>query len=436
MSEEGKFLADALISSIDPTESLDIIEQQYNNNIERFVKETIIYPIIRATPDVQEAYNKLFEIDLSDLSDKNIVLIDKYISILSSYLGLDATELKIRLGFDTDALKKSNALNFIPQKTFGSTVSELKELDDALSALDTAYSKFISKDDELDFSDISALNEKFKDVSGIDNYIRAIQNAKGNAAATQIAFDNLLTAYIKHTGITDNVTEENARLINSFFEEHGITAILANDIDLVAAEKYYAANASFDLANVTESELAAFIREAESASIARASMIELMMAKISCNNTDIVTDGDIANLIALANAAGIAEAAVKNAQYAQKQKNAPGVVRSAGAENAINTSIADNLESGMRTDLYKPKEYKLSGGRATNTARKSNASGGGDAQSRKETEAQKKNSTGSGRPLTPSPEAAIRFYALLKMRQTLIKTSYPLSNSSWRWMNR
>ena len=391
MSEEGKFLADALISSIDPTESLDIIEQQYNNNIERFVKETIIYPIIRATPDVQEAYNKLFEIDLSDLSDKNIVLIDKYISILSSYLGLDATELKIRLGFDTDALKKkSNALNFIPQKTFGSTVSELKELDDALSALDTAYSKFISKDDELDFSDISALNEKFKDVSGIDNYIRAIQNAKGNAEATQIAFDNLLTAYIKHTGITDNVTEENARLIKSFFEEHGITAILANDIDLVAAEKYYAANASFDLANVTESELAAFIREAESASIARASMIELMMAKISCNNTDIVTDGDIANLIALANAAGIAEAAVKNAQYAQKQKNAPGVVRSAGAENAINTSIADNLESGMRTDLYKPKEYKLSGGRATNTARKSNASGGGDAQSRKETEAQKK----------------------------------------------
>ena len=107
MSEEGKFLADALISSIDPTESLDIIEQQYNNNIERFVKETIIYPIIRATPDVQEAYNKLFEIDLSDLSDKNIVLIDKYISILSSYLGLDATELKIRLGFDTDALKKN-----------------------------------------------------------------------------------------------------------------------------------------------------------------------------------------------------------------------------------------------------------------------------------------------------------------------------------------
>ena len=92
----------------------------------------------------------------------------------------------------------------------------------------------------------------------------------------------------------------------------------------------------------------------------------------------------------MANAAGIAEAAVKNAQYAQKQKNAPGVVRSAGAENAINTSIADNLESGMRTDLYKPKEYKLSGGRATNTARKSNASGGGDAQSRKETEAQKK----------------------------------------------
>ena len=274
--------------------------------------------------------------------------------------------------------------------SYSGTIAELDEMKNAFSALNSAYSSFIDKDKNIDFDALSALNEKFKDVSGIDNYIRAIQNAKGNAKATQIAFDNLLTAYIKHTGITDNVTEGNARLIKSFFEEHGITAILANDIDLVAAEKYYAANASFDLANVTESELAAFIGEAESAGIARASIVKLMMAKISCNNTGIVTDGDINNLIALANAAGIAEAAVKNAQYAQKQKNAPGVVRSAGAENAINTSIADNLESGMRTDLYKPKEYKLSGGRATNAARKSNASGGGDAQSRKETEAQKK----------------------------------------------
>ena len=85
----------------------DCWDSENKTYLKRFVKETIIYPIIRATPDVQEAYNKLFEIDLSDLSDKNIVLIDKYISILSSYLGLDATELKIRLGFDTDALKKN-----------------------------------------------------------------------------------------------------------------------------------------------------------------------------------------------------------------------------------------------------------------------------------------------------------------------------------------
>nr|DAW84289.1 MAG TPA: hypothetical protein [Bacteriophage sp.] len=205
--------------------------------------------------------------------------------------------------------------------SYSGTIAELDKMKDAFSVLNTAYASFIDK--HIDFDDLSALNDRFDDVSGIEHYVKAIQDAKGNTKETQEAFDNLLSAYLNQTGILKEVNEGNAALIESYLEEQGVVNAdiivqdaLNKNLQDLAAQKYYAANASFDLANVTESELAAFIREAESAGIARASMIELMMAKISCNNTDIVTDGDIANLIALANAAGIAEAAVKNAQYA------------------------------------------------------------------------------------------------------------------------
>ena len=104
------------------------------------------------------------------------------------------------------------------------------------------------------------------------------------------------------------------------------------------------------------------------------------MAKISCNETGIVTDGDIQNLMDLATAAGIAEAAIKNAKAAQNQKNAPGVARSAGADNAISESIYSNLESEIKEELYKPREYKFTGGSATNKAR-----GGGSGGSKDKT---------------------------------------------------
>lgn len=280
--------------------------------------------------------------------------------------------------------------------SYSGTIKELDEMKDAFSALDSVYASFIDKDKEIDFSDLSSLNEKFADVTGIEDYVRAIQNAKGNTEKTQEAFDNLLTAYINQSGILKDVNEGNAALIASYLEEQGVVNadIIVQDalndrLQYLAAQKYYAANASLDLANATESEMAAFIGEAEAAGISRASIVELMMAKISCNNTGIVTDGDINNLMALANAAGIAEAAVRNAKAAQGQKNASGVVRSAGAEQALNNNIVQNLDKEIKTDLYKPKEYTYSGGNATNSARKSN-SGGGGGKEKKEKEAQKK----------------------------------------------
>lgn len=290
-----------------------------------------------------------------------------------------------------EAMKKylanSNIVNQGTNLTFLDTFDKLEEMTEPLKALDEAYSNFIDKDKEITFDNLAALSDKFKDVSGIQNYIKAIQDAKGNTEATQEAFNNLTSAYIEHTGILDQVNQSNTSLIQSYLQEQGIAnadirvqQALSHNLAVVEAQKYLTANASFDLADATSDEIAAFINSAEAADVSKAALIELMMSKISCNETGIVTDGDIQNLIDLATAAGIAEAAIKNAKAAQNQKNAPGVARSAGAENAISESIYGNLESEIKAGLYKPREYKFTGGSASNKAR-----GGGSGGSKDKT---------------------------------------------------
>lgn len=272
--------------------------------------------------------------------------------------------------------------------SYSDTIDELEKMSKAFSALDSSYAKFIAKDKSIGFEDLQNISEQFKGVSGIETFVKAIQEAEGSAEDTQEAFNNLLAAYINQSGILEEVNEGNAKLIESYLEEQGVANAdiivqdaLQHKLGEIAAQKYMAANASFDLANATGAEINAFIDEAVNAGVARASIIELMMAKISCNETGIVTDGDINNLIALANAAGIAEAAIKSAKSAQSQKNANGVVRSAGADNAINSSIADNLQGNIRAELYKPKEYQYSGGTDTNSARGANSKKGGGSKS-------------------------------------------------------
>lgn len=290
-----------------------------------------------------------------------------------------------------EAMKKYLASSNIAKQgtnlTFLDTFDKLDEMTEPLKALDEAYSNFIDKDKEITFDNLASLSDKFKDVTGIQSYIKAIQDARGNTKATQEAFNNLTSAYIEHTGILDQVNQSNASLIQSYLQEQGIAnadilvqQALAHNLAVVEAQKYLTSNATFDLANATSNEIAAFIDSAETADVSKAALIELMMAKISCNETGIVTDGDIQNLMDLATAAGIAEAAIKNAKAAQNQKNAPGVARSAGADNAISESIYSNLESEIKEELYKPREYKFTGGSATNKAR-----GGGSGGSKDKT---------------------------------------------------
>lgn len=400
LSEQNQRAIDTLIQSIanrlgqDDTNALKI---NLGFNVDPDLQSKYDQAILSAAQKFEKTSTRdidSLQADLAQFFEQNSINTQKEIEDWNKIIKSCSTA--------TEAKEKYLRLE-IPEQSelsYADTIKELEGMKESFSALDSAYSKFVAKDKNIGFEDLQGLSKQFKDISGIENYVRAIQEAKGSTEETQKAFDGLLTSYLEQTGILDMINEKNAQLIASYLEEQGVTnanAIvqdaLTHSLEMVAAQKYYVANASFDLANATESEIASFINEAGNAGIARSAIIELMMAKIDCNATGIVTDGDIQNLINLANAAGIAEAAVRNAKAAQAQKNAPGVVRSAGAQSAIennNDRLANSLKDGIKEDLYKPKKYSYSGGGASNSARGAGSRGGGNSGSKKEKEPLKK----------------------------------------------
>lgn len=181
-----------------------------------------------------------------------------------------------------------------PKLSYGDTISELDKYTKALDALDEVYAKFADGDKKtnITFDDLSSLNEEFKDIDGIDSYIKAIQDAKGDTEATQQAFNDLATAYINHIGILDEVTEENKDLIASMLEERGI----ANANELVqiglARSKAESAWASRDLSDATAEEIAALADESGATGEAREAFIAYIVQKMLAANP-ISTQGDL-----------------------------------------------------------------------------------------------------------------------------------------------
>lgn len=202
--------------------------------------------------------------------------------------------------------------------SYSGTIAELDKLTSAMSALNEAYVHFKDKDSEITFDDISEINEQFKDVSGIENYIKAIQDAKGSTEATQQAFDNLLSAYLRQTGILTQVTDENKDLIASYLEEKGV----ANSVSLVesalAANKYLASLETRGLADATAEEIVALTEEEIALDSVKAMVYAYLLEKNNANNLVLATDGDIKNIMALVSACGSGVSALK-ALYSAKQ---------------------------------------------------------------------------------------------------------------------
>lgn len=212
--------------------------------------------------------------------------------------------------------------------TFGSTIEELDKVKSSFDVLDKAYANFIDKDKNFGFEDLSNIYEQFKEVKGVEKYLRQLQEAKGDAKKVKAAFSGLTGAYLQHSGILDTVTKKNSDLVTSMLKEMGVAnaseivnQALANSTAKVSAEKFIAENASFDLANATAAEIQELINEGKVTQDTAEYLAQLALQKQITNQNVIDTSGDIQNLIDLANAAGLAAVQIAKAKALQAESN-------------------------------------------------------------------------------------------------------------------
>lgn len=278
---------------------------------------------------------------------------------------------------------------------YNKTLTQLDTVKEKLEVLDQTYAKLFDPDEKIGFDDYSAILDAFKDVEGLDftSYVQQFEAAGQNTEKVKDITEQLITEYLNLSGVLDNVTAENQGLITSMLEEMGIknadqivTDALAQNTNYLAAQKILAANASIDLANMTAVELDALANESNMADTTKQQLALLALQKQLCNNTAIMTDGDIANLEALAKQAGATQTAIAAIKLTEKK------VESAGAgrrytnnpedmkklwQNTYN-EIYDSI--GNKAQLKNLYSANSGAGRATNGGIKPSYGGGSNTK--------------------------------------------------------
>ncbi|WNV56910.1 phage tail tape measure protein [Oscillospiraceae bacterium NTUH-002-81] len=272
--------------------------------------------------------------------------INQFLSTLPEFEGFYSTPLQNELDKTGEVLSKWD---------YATTLSNLDKTKDAFEALDSAYAKLFDNDKitGIDFDDLTTINEKFSDVSGIDTYIKRIQEAGQNTEQVRGIFEDLIDAYIQQTGILENVTEDNKDLIASYLEEMGVANALelvenalAWQTDALAAEKEFAAEKGIELVNATADEINAFVDEKGYSEQTRHELLLLALQKEYVNQTALDFSGDLTSLMSYMTALGSATTAL---QMFNNAKNGTGSY----SGKYVNTAAMSQLKSAASSEVEK-----------------------------------------------------------------------------------
>lgn len=349
-----------------------------------------MYPDIQAIVDKWEFKTKVIpEIDTSELQGKNASDIFEMFTTDGMQKGETAfnsiLEKAIEYGFvvddSTDEVQKlidllvewkvlqgeiSNEVSEPeePKWDYSTTLENLTKVKDSMDVLDKSFAKLFDKDAYIGFEDLSSIHEAFKDLEGIEDYVKQIQNAGQDTEKVSEIFGDLTSAYLEHTGILSNVTKENAGLITSMLTEMGVAnaeeivlAQLGQTTETFALQKQFLTEKGYELIDATLEEIVQFLNESNASDEARESIAQLALAKFDANNTKIDTSTDIDNVIALANAAGASATAIANFKRAmttiENAKTKP--VTGVGGLKQLDysTMIKDSVENSTYDWEYK-----------------------------------------------------------------------------------
>lgn len=341
--------------------------------------------------------------DLKGLSDLDLKALDENIGDNTSFdkLKESADEYDIsveeliddlvRLGIVHGEIASDSSELEAPKWDYSTTLENLTKVKESLDILDKSYAKLFDKDEHIGWEDLASISETFKDLEGIEDYVKSIQEAGQDTEEVSRIFGELTGAYLEHTGVLSNVTKENAALITSMLTEMGVAnaeeivlAQLGETTETFALQKQFLTEKGYELIDATLEEIVQFLNESSASDEARQSIAQLALAKFEANNTKIDTSADIDNVIALANAAGASASAIANFKRAMTTiENAKtNTVKGVGGLKQLDyaTMLKDSVENStydwefkklnandfkVNSAKYKPK---YTGGSSTNKA--------------------------------------------------------------------
>ncbi len=273
--------------------------------------------------------------DLKGLSDLDLKSLDENIGDNTSFdkLKESADEYDIsveeliddlvRLGVVQGEIVSDSSELEAPKWDFSTTLENLNKVKESMDVLDKSFAKLFDKDESIGFEDLSSIHEAFKDLEGIDDYVKHIQEAGQNTEEISQIFGELTGKYLEHAGVLANVTEENKELVIQMLEEMGIAnaeeivlAQLGETAETLALKKRFLAETGYELVNSTLEEVAQFLNEVDASNEAKQALAQLALEKIDLSNINFDESGNIDQLISLANAAGASAMAIAKAKQA------------------------------------------------------------------------------------------------------------------------
>lgn len=273
-----------------------------------------------------------------------------YQNLLDNGFTKDEIEILSTLTFDKDASleelrkvleeaqKKADENPVEPEVKFSKSqmIDTINGMSDGFDVLDDIYADVFDKG-SFDFTklDSKKFSEAFKGLEEeYNSFIETVSSSPTDINACQDAFNELASAFIDNKGILENLTEENANVATAMLRNMGIANAeeivnyaLAQSEAEVAAQKIFNANASFILSEATSEEIQALLDEAGQSEYTKQKLAELLLQKQLCNQTTVMTDGDIANLEALAKQAGATASAIAAAKQMASDMQTAGAGR-------------------------------------------------------------------------------------------------------------
>lgn len=298
-------------------------------------------------------------------------------------------DLLIKLGMVQDDISSDSSELKEPKWDYSTTLENLTKVKDSLDVLDKSFAKLFDKDEYIGWEDLASISETFKDLEGIEDYVKRIQEAGQDTKKVSQIFGELTGAYLEHAGVLSNVTEENAGLVASMLTEMGVAnaeeivlAQLGQTTETFALQKQFLTEKGYELIDATLEEIVQFLNEANASDEAKQSIAQLALAKLNANNTRIDTSADIDNIIALANAAGASASAIarfkraaSTVEYYKEHPNSikgPFLAKSKLLLDSVENSTYDWEFQKLNANDFKVNSSKYtpkySGGSSTNKA--------------------------------------------------------------------